>query len=59
MKKKMLLKNVFQIETTQLEIVKMCFYSKRKILKVMDLIVLMRILIVKVIIKFLRSTNHN
>lgn len=59
MKKKMLFKNVFQIEITRLEIVKMYFCSKKKILKVKGLIVLMRALTAKAMAKFLKSTSHN
>ena len=59
MKKKLQLKNVLRIETTQQEIAKMYFYLKKKILKVMDQVVLMRVLIAKAITKFLRLINHN
>jgi hypothetical protein len=59
MKMKLLLKNVFQIGTTPQEIVKMYFYLKKRILKAMDLIVLMRALMAKVTTKSLRLINHN
>lgn len=59
MKKKLLLKYVFQIGTIPQEIVKMCFYLKKRILKVKGLIVLMRALMAEVTTKYLRLINHN
>lgn len=55
----MLPKNVFQIEITPQEIVKMYFYLKKMILKAMGLIVLMKALKAEATVKFSKLINHN